>query len=360
MSERTLWQTQYGPIVPRSIFANLLKDVIRAGKCIGCGTCVAVCPVSAITMIDEIPRLSAMCIRCGYCYYSCPITTDKLFSGFDNLKRDELSKIFGDNYNEGPYGYYRSIYKCDGEKSILNIIKSIMRFLLQNNYIDLIATSGFNNLYANSMVKLSNIIPNPLLISSVDELDNLTLWITTSPSGVALRIAVDEFFASFFQASYIPKICYFAAPTHVRAIWRMRLGWGGNIKIAEPIYLTITVFGNKYYTLQSIKDALSKMNIDVSEIKKYLIDGDNVVFKLKSGDEINISLQQVEGEIHQGINNLNDKYGNFADLSIGMIDDEPYIIVRSVKAEKIINEFVKAKYLQLKHVEIKGIRGDSS
>ena len=44
-------------------------------KCIGCGTCVAICPVGAISfdangkaVIDR-----NKCIRCGACQASCPV-----------------------------------------------------------------------------------------------------------------------------------------------------------------------------------------------------------------------------------------------------------------------------------------------
>ena len=44
-------------------------------KCIGCGTCVAICPVEAISFdADGKAKIDKeKCIRCGACQASCPV-----------------------------------------------------------------------------------------------------------------------------------------------------------------------------------------------------------------------------------------------------------------------------------------------
>lgn len=42
-------------------------------KCIGCGSCVNVCPVEAIEVENGTAKISDDCIECGACVGECPV-----------------------------------------------------------------------------------------------------------------------------------------------------------------------------------------------------------------------------------------------------------------------------------------------
>ena len=48
---------------------------IDKSKCISCGTCIAICPVSAISYDADNKAVidKAKCINCGACKASCPV-----------------------------------------------------------------------------------------------------------------------------------------------------------------------------------------------------------------------------------------------------------------------------------------------
>ena len=45
---------------------------VDENKCNGCGACVAVCPVNAITIENEKAVISDACVQCGACVSQCP------------------------------------------------------------------------------------------------------------------------------------------------------------------------------------------------------------------------------------------------------------------------------------------------
>ena len=50
--------------------------MVNKEKCIGCGTCVAICPVGAISF-DKNGKAQidkGKCIHCGACQASCPVS----------------------------------------------------------------------------------------------------------------------------------------------------------------------------------------------------------------------------------------------------------------------------------------------
>lgn len=57
--------------------------VIDKTKCIGCGACVAVCPVEAISFDEDGKAVidKTKCIKCGTCEAVCPVDAIKIKRG---------------------------------------------------------------------------------------------------------------------------------------------------------------------------------------------------------------------------------------------------------------------------------------
>ena len=46
---------------------SLKRDVIDSGKCLGCGTCIVVCPFDCLDYKEDKPFLVKECNECGIC-----------------------------------------------------------------------------------------------------------------------------------------------------------------------------------------------------------------------------------------------------------------------------------------------------
>lgn len=54
--------------------------MVDKNKCIGCGTCVQLCPVGAISFDEDGKAVidPNICIKCGTCEASCPVQAIKI------------------------------------------------------------------------------------------------------------------------------------------------------------------------------------------------------------------------------------------------------------------------------------------
>jgi len=49
-----------------------MPAIVDKGKCTGCGTCIDICPLEAIKIIDNLALISEECADCGSCIDECP------------------------------------------------------------------------------------------------------------------------------------------------------------------------------------------------------------------------------------------------------------------------------------------------
>jgi Fe-S-cluster-containing hydrogenase component 2 len=54
-------------------------EMVDKSKCISCGSCVASCPVGAISFVDGKASINEeICIKCGTCESICPMNAIKI------------------------------------------------------------------------------------------------------------------------------------------------------------------------------------------------------------------------------------------------------------------------------------------
>jgi len=129
-------------------FGALCSEVIEAGLCTDCGTCVAVCPAGAITMNyqTEQPELVGRCSRrCQLCYDTCP---------GKEVDLPELNRVaFGrePRAEEGLSGVAQGFFKGyavdtrvrDGGTSG-GVVSALLIYALEDNIVDGVVVTGMS------------------------------------------------------------------------------------------------------------------------------------------------------------------------------------------------------------------------
>jgi Fe-S-cluster-containing hydrogenase component 2 len=63
-------------------------------ECIGCGACAEICPVDAVKMINDQPRVDLdWCIGCGVCAIQCPADVISISRRIENQAPRDVGEL---------------------------------------------------------------------------------------------------------------------------------------------------------------------------------------------------------------------------------------------------------------------------
>ncbi len=117
---------------------NVVASVVARHLCCGCGTCVAICPTSALAMTDTPAGLlvaqmpdASLCTRCGLCLSVCPgaMLTDKHNKPFEAISNPDRGTI-----RASYWGWARSV---DARLNAASggVVTAIVRHLLETGSV---------------------------------------------------------------------------------------------------------------------------------------------------------------------------------------------------------------------------------
>jgi len=319
-------------------FGSLFVDVVRKGICVFCGACIASCPVGAIWVADENPRLIGRCVNCEVCYYTCPKT------GFQAEEMDKA--VFGRVRESEGIGVYRSVYTARTTLKDLQAIAqdggvatTLLICSLEKGMADAVVAAGLTK---------QPWKPWPLVLTRKEELIKCAgTKYTPSPNLIGLSEAID------YHAK--ERVAFVGTPCQVQAVRKMQYGFKGCLKLGSRVKVVVGLFCMESFRYADLMDRfLASKGVKPVDVKKFAITKGRFIAYSNQGEAVNVKLDEVKQYAQKGCHVCRDFTAEHADISVGSVgspDGWNTVIIRTETGEQLFKEAYEAGYLEFKPIE---------
>jgi len=323
------------PIQKVSFEDSLGKHVLPT-RCIGCGTCVVVCPFNCLELENEQPRIVKACQVCGICPQTCPQFKTSM---------PELEKfVFGrEGTDEEEFGIYRRIVIAQATDENMRsfcqdggVVTSLLILAFDNGMIDSAVVSGLS--------EKEPLKPIPRLVTKANDLLGCAgTRYTYSPNMLALKEGVLQ---------KREKIAYVGTPDQINAVRKIQMV--PLRKYSNPLALTIGLFCSESFTYEGlVKGCIQeKLGIDPQNVKKINIKG-KFLIETKSGDVGTFPLKEAKKYVSKGCASCPDFSAELADISAGGLglDGWTLTVLRTDIGEKFFRRAEEEGIIRIRPIE---------
>jgi len=322
--------------VKKISFEESLGTHVLPSLCIGCASCVAVCPFDCLEYIDGKPALTRECNSCGICSQICP----KYKLSIPELERF----VFGrERRPDEEFGVYRRMViartKNDEVREVCQdggVVTSLLLYALKEGIVDGAVVSGIDR------EKPLMAIPK-LASSAADIIESAGTRYTYSPNMLALKEGVAQ---RRRNLAFVGTPCQIQA---VRKIQALPLN-----RYAKRINFTVGVFCSECFLYDGLVNKLIKKELDINpaEVKKINIKGKLIVTTL-NGRVQTISLKEAKKYASSCVSSCSDFSAELADISVGGLglDGWTFTILRTEKGESLFEKAESEGFLETRPVE---------
>jgi len=314
---------------------SLGKNVVATGRCVGCGTCVAVCPFNCLEYIEEKPSLIKECKICGICPQVCP-QHEWSWSNAENF-------VFGRKRKaEEDFGVYRRLVvaQAKDDKTLKvcqdgGVVTALLSMALKNGFIDGAIVSGIS--------QEKPFYPAPKLATTPEEILKCAgTRYSYSPSILALSEAVKQKKAN---------MAFVGTPCEIRAIRKMQMA--GLKRYSAPLKFLIGLMCSECFTYEGLmkKHIHEKLGLSLGNIRKMNIKGKMFV-TTESGVQT-ISLAEAKQHARKSCRFCDDFSSELADVSAGGLGLEgwTFVVIRTKEGEELFENAEKSGALMTRPVE---------
>ncbi len=336
---------------------DMMNDVVAAGSCCECGSCVLVCPHNVIEYIEGKPKQTAKAsapfdycgisegIGCDVCAAVCP----RLWPREDHL-RDAL---FEDRRPwEGIFGVYRHIFAARTRREDImeraqdgGIVTALLAWALERGHIDgaIVSAVGEDDPPCD---------PRPKVVATDEEIRRSAgSWYTYCPNNLALGEV---------KARGLRKVAFVGVPCQITPLKKMELidpafllsakkkpahieKQRGFLRgFAERVAFNIGLFCTEVFTFDLMTEKIEKeMGIPLTEVAKFNVKGEVLIHK-KDGELVTFPLQEAMERFQRPeCRHCGDFSAELADIACGGVGTRGWTIVvlRTERGERIWREF---------------------
>jgi coenzyme F420 hydrogenase subunit beta len=317
-----------------------MTEVIRAGKCVSCGACEAVCPVNTIKLDNGIPKLVGLCIACQMCYWNCPI------ANFDVPFMEQ--QVFGRTRSdeEASIGVHRSIQAVRAKD------EGILRRAQDGGAVSAILyqflSDGGKGAVVTGVEEERPWAAKPIVVTSKEGiLEGAGTKYTSSPTMVGVASAVQEY--------ALGKFSVVGTPCQIKAIRNIETLPRSDERIRAAVALRIGVFCMETFSYSSFMEYLEKEGIDPVKVDKFEIKSGRFIAK-EGGEEVyNVKLSKVKELVRPCCHTCGDFSAEFSDLSVGNVgspDGWSTVIVRTETGERALHAAAEAGLIDLQPIKV--------
>ena len=318
----------------KQVFDNLKKEVIDTSKCVVCATCISVCPVNAIELVNEFPELVGNCIECGLCYVNCPRTVTDV-NGIEE-------KAYGRtrNNDEQLTGVTLEAFAARSVQSDV-MEKAQDGGVVTSLLIDFLERGGEGAIVA-GLKNNESWVPYPILATCRDEvIQSAGTKYTSSPTMIGVKDAVKN---------KMSKIAVVGTPCQISGLSKTLYGDRRMPKIANSVDLIIGLFCMETFSHENLMKFLAEKEINPNEVTKFEIK--NGRFYANKDDDVLIRtrLKNVKQLVRPCCHHCGDFTSEFADISVGNVgspDRWSTVLVRSERGMTALRSAEKSGLIEV-------------
>ena len=334
-------------------FWELEAGVIEAGRCIQCGTCVAVCPSNSIGVndISRLPELVKMCTGCSLCWDFCPrgglryealwppSTQDSpdgevLATTTRSDSSDTYWKITGGPPGDGLGSVLeryavRAATKPDGVQDG-GAVTALLSALLAAGEIDGAVVSKPSGDPDEPWKGVATVATTPAeLVAAAGSFYNQTM-------------ALAELDLSRYPSlPPRPRLAVVGTPCEVQGLRAMQARrWPRGAHRIDAVVLTIALLCTKSFDYESLilRELRDKRKIDLDRVSKIDVIRGRMIVEYRDGEvAVDEPVKDFHGAALKGCDECADFLGRSADLSVGSVgsmDGWTSVLVRNERGRR--------------------------